>query len=509
MFEFDRRTLLAGAVGAMAAGLSPDTAQARSFSIQRQLALQMARNYQLHGERRIFRELFDTQSTFLGLQWPTTEIVVDTAVAALSRVIAGETVDKLGYARVERRPITPAVVFSDHHILPDDNRQSAVWRANRRAYTALLRHYANQGRTIVENGDVEDLVILEPRKTARVYENLQRLYKGRNPRGLVRWYREDPQAMLTALIRGRRTHRWAQLRNILREPKNQSYYDLLAELANAGQLVRIAGNHDYEMQQFELPDHLSPYDILLLGPFSIMHGHQFDQATTPGIAPLYGEVVSECLGVWYEGPDRSWGPGSARRIREGGFPNGLSTHLHHSGGTVGTFVSALLRGNVADDQVWARAWEGLFGHPIAWEYGAPDWGAAVRGQIARPRSLVDQAMNGRQFFKFRHLDEVALIRGMEIARLETALVLGHSHEVRYHPALPQGGPAYFNSGAAGRFEKLIWALELDPPGHVNVVGWFERDGVCSKVLFHRRESDLSSYFAATPTDEHIVLSEAA
>jgi len=405
--------------------------------------------------------------------------------------------------------MVPAVVFSDHHILPDDNRQSRVWRANRRAYTSLLEHYGRSGRLIVENGDVEDLVILEPGKTAGIYAALEDQYRGSGAKKLVRWYREDPEAMVEALVQGRRRHRRDQLSAILEEPHNRRYYALLEDLAAGGQLVRVAGNHDYELQLFDVPDHLAPCDVLLLGPFSVMHGHQFDQATTPGVAPLYGEVVSECLGVWYEGPDRSWRPRLAERIREGGFPNRLSTHLHTGGGTVGTFFAALLQANVTDDQHWARAWEGLFGHPIAWEYGSPDWAAAVRGQVARPRSLVEQAMNGRQFFKFRHLDEVALMQGMQLARLDTALVLGHSHEIRYHPAPPQGGPSYYNSGAAGRFEKLVWALELDPPDQVTVVGWFERDGVCTRVEFERREADLASYFEARPTEMQVAVKEAS
>ena len=60
-------------------------------------------------------------------------------------------------------------------------------------------------------------------------------------------------------------------------------------------------------------------------------------------------------------------------------------------------------------------------------------------------------------------------------------MLGHTHEVRAVPSGPFS--RYYNSGAAGRFERLLWALEVTP-GAVTIVAWhLERDGACQRYSF--------------------------
>lgn len=177
------------------------------------------------------------------------------------------------------------------------------------------------------------------------------------------------------------------------------------ELAQSNQLVGLAGNHDYMLQGIdEIEPHLSPHDILLIGeerPHIFMHGHQFDEATNPVVAPFYGEVVSECLGVFYQGPDRYWTPRDCQKMLRGGYPNRLSTHQGEAG-MVGKFLSAMFSPPYNDDEEWARAWEALFGHPIAWEYGSKKWRSSVVSGHARPGHMIDQAMSGQKFFKYRH-----------------------------------------------------------------------------------------------------------
>jgi len=247
-----------------------------------------------------------------------------------------------------------------------------------------------------------------------------------------------------------------------------------------------------------------PVDILLIGDdndYAVMHGHQFDQATNPAVAPLYGEVISECLGVWYQGPDRSWSASSVRTILEGGFPNRLATHGDHATGAASLLMTALLTSRDANDEEWAAAWESLFGHPIAWEYGASDWQASVRGGFSRPRDLIDDAMLGHQFFKFRHLDEAVIVQNLATWDIDAALVLGHSHEVRAIEGGP-GHPRYYNSGAAGRFERLVWALEITGRRDVAVVAWaVDTDGSCRRFRFDRKDAALFSYFDSVPTSE--------
>lgn len=501
-----RRDILAGLGAGLA--LSPTDARAIPLvNVQRSLSLQMARAFALQDDQRDFRRLFDVQEAFLGLDWPATGLVVIDAMSALRRVLHGDVPDRTGYRRVIRRPLGdgPIVVFSDHHALPATNRQAGLWLANRDAYATLLRHYGTADWTVVENGDVEDLVIFEPETTVAMYDELIRTRKGLGrSRRLLEWYREDPEALIVALRDARRHRRRRQLEAIVGEPGNRGYYDALRELAAAGRLVRLAGNHDYDLQSIGAPEaHLVPDDILVLTDqdapqLVLMHGHQFDQATHPGVATLYGEVVSECLGVWYQGPDRTWSAADSRRIIEGGFPNRLATHHDgHRSVSPTLFLSALLSPRVRDDEDWARAWESLFGHPIAWEYGARDWQSAVKGHLAHPGDLVDQAMVGRQFFKFRHLDEFEILRGLGQLGIDVGLVLGHSHEIRSFSAGPRGQP-YYNSGAVGRFEGLIWALEIEE-GQVTVVGWHDEGRQLTRYAFETVEDDLFSYFVARPT----------
>ena len=100
-------------------------------------------------------------------------------------------------------------------------------------------------------------------------------------------------------------------------------------------------------------------------------------------------------------------------------------------------------------------------------------------------------MLGKQFFKFRHLDELAVVLGLERWQVDADLVLGHTHEVRTVPSGPFS--RYYNSGAADRFERLLWALEVEPEG-VTVVAWhLEPDGACQRYSFVPVETGTFSY----------------
>ena len=473
--------------------------------VERSLFMEMADAYALNGDKKTFRSLFRVQSIMRQLgAWPGTVETVERAVGSLSRVLAGKQVPRTGFRHVRRIDNDRVVVFSDHHILPDDNRQSGVWRRNRAGYAKVLGHYGQGGWTVVENGDVEDLVVLEPQITEEMYASVLSIGGGgpvrrQEGRRLIQAFREAPVELVDRLIQARRIRRQEQFRKIRSAPGNQPYYDVLAQLAATGQLVRVAGNHDYDLQALDVEErHLVPVDVALVQrdqPYAILHGHQFDQATAPGVASLYGEVISECLGVWFQGPDRIWRDKEVGRILEGGFPNRLSTHGEHvQTGVSGLLLSALLADRDRDDALWAATWEGLFGHPIAWEYGAADWRQGVRYGSVRPGDLIDQAMLGEQFFKFRHLDEAQIVYALERWKLDIGLVLGHSHEVRDIQAGRVG--RYYNSGAAGRFVRLLWALELTPDD-VQVVAWhIEPDGSCQRYAFEHRETELFSYFDA-------------
>jgi predicted phosphodiesterase len=489
------------ALGAM----SPRASEARGFfySTSRGISRDMAAKYKLNGDRKFFNKLFGVQNAFRGLKaFPPRDTVVYDALRDVQAVLAGKHVDRQGFRSVKRLSNEKMVIFSDHHILPSDHRQSAVWRANRDPYVKLLRHYAGEGYLIVENGDVEDLVILEPSATVKAYDSIyaQSPYKKKNdPVVLLEWFRANPMELREKLHQTRAVYRREQFLKIFHEKRNQPYYSFLKELADAKQLVRVAGNHDYQLQEFKVvPEHLVPADMLIIDhetPTVVMHGHQFDEATNPMVAPFYGEIISECLGVFYQGPDRYWSPREAEKMVKFGFPNRLSTHREH-GNMVSNFLGAMLTEDVRAQEEWAEAWESLFGHPIAWEYGADNWEISVKYGFARPGNVIENAMSGKQFFKYRHLDEWELVQAMQLWLVKMRLALGHSHEVR-HWEFREGDASYVNSGAAGRFARLIWALEIDECG-VKIVGWHAKDKI-ERYEFDRRESQMSSYFASRKT----------
>ncbi|MEN0067036.1 MAG: hypothetical protein AAGA48_33205 [Myxococcota bacterium] len=499
--DAQRRELLTGLGALLALGVPAPAEAGLASSMQRSLFLEMAERYALQGDKRTFRSLFRVQQAIRQLgAWPSIDQVVEKGMRGLNEVLDHRPTEQPGFRTVRRTSAERVVIFSDHHILPDENRQSGVWRANRDGYTRILQHYGENDWTVVEDGDIEDLVILEPDVTEGLYAEVltggsRRRVRTRHARDLLRGIASNPVATFEALVQARIPRRQAQYDAIRSAPGNQAYYDTLRQLHASGQLIRVAGNHDYNLQALKTgEDFVRPVDVAIIDrerPMAILHGHQFDQATAPGIATLYGEVISECLGVWYQGPDRTWGAHEVSRILRGGFPNRLSTHGHGNRGALGAMATALLASGDGAVDEWAEAWEALFGHPIAWEYAAENWQASARYGVYQPEKIIEQAMLGKQFFKFRHLDEMAVVLGLERWRVDADLVLGHTHEVRTVPSGPLG--RYYNSGAAGRFERLIWALEADPEG-TTVVAWhLEEDGACQRYSFAPVEQDTYSY----------------
>ena len=111
-----------------------------------------------------------------------------------------------------------------------------------------------------------------------------------------------------------------------------------------------------------------------------------------------------------------------------------------------------------------RGWESIYGKNIAWNYFENE---------GDPQKCIDlEVSTGKRWFKFRHLNELRLTVELENAfgpRVPT-LILGHTHEPRFRPrkASGQSGHSqnwqeidfYANSGSAGRFENLIWGIEI-------------------------------------------------
>jgi len=392
--------------------------------------------------------------------------------------IRGNSSKELGHRFVHHAPTHESsyVVFSDHHWADASNRQSFFTACgNRELYVEVIRRYFEAGFTLIENGDVEELIIFEPTKGEF----------------------ESRMGMSDQQLRARRLEcRYRQLERILNDRMNKPLYAILRDFYVAGRYFKVAGNHDYDLQEEVLlealrrvfPKMAAPYDLVLLETdgrvdYAIMHGHQFDTSTNPKYASAVGETISESMSWAFQGPDRTWRwRDQTNRWANGELPfnnllvsddykwqhEGILGGLLKLARTAAAGAGALIR-NLHDED----AWELLFKHNIAWEYFEHN----------DPQAAIDKEVKtGDDFFKFRHMDEFFIKKKLEQCFDEThrpRLVLGHSHEVRFEPAYLSDNirkpgmwtfPWYYNTGAAGRFENLIWGLEI-VAGTPQLVGW--------------------------------------
>ncbi|MPM31397.1 hypothetical protein SDC9_77952 [bioreactor metagenome] len=128
--------------------------------------------------------------------------------------------------------------------------------------------------------------------------------------------------------------------------------------------------------------------------------------------------------------------------------------------------------------------ESIFGCEIAWEYFENE---------SALNALIQEVFKGEEFFKYRHLDEVEVCRkyteAFQNAPSTPTLILGHSHEPRLNALNEHNRPErhYANCGTEGRFENLIWCIEVEGDD-MRVVSWhYERllDGVPDPNAMHR------------------------
>ena len=388
----------------------------------------------------------------------------------LKRMVGqGTAIDQEGYRVVSAQPWSGKyVVFSDHHRSIDSERQN-FFAKNNKLYVDALKKYADNDFTVIENGDVEELFV-------RRYSKAE--------------YRDWLDMTFGQLQKRRIALRLQVLKNILAAPENAALYATLGELSQNGRLLRVVGNHDPELKRPEflealrkkLPNLPLPADFVFLGQGAnhrtpvkmvISHGHHFDEFTNPENAPFLGELISETMSWAYQGADRNW-------------------TWHKDGGNVGkwldgstAFNNQLVSSDHAGfnpfeffhDKSAEEALEGLLGKNVAWEYFVNK----------NPLDAFHrEVMKGKAFFKFRHMNEVDIMNGWNRVFPQAAsrpqLLLGHSHEVRFQPRIPGTTKRYdhlLNSGAAGRFENLIWGVEVNN-GKAQVVAWSHKQRTTQK-----------------------------
>lgn len=369
------------------------------------------------------------------------------------------------------------VVFSDIHITNSNNRQNFFERTNKRLYLDVLTaYYAPRNFGLIENGDVEEMIIFEP--DVDTMPN----------------YAKDSW---DDIIADRNQRKLYQFIDIVRD--HEDYYHTISNhFIKNGAYYRTIGNHDHDMANrnytviirnmlgIEFP---LASDIVLLADADgvshvVCHGHQFDTVCTAEHAARAGESYSQG-GAWaYQGPDRTWtllhdGANYLRPWLAGSrtFENMLVTakpdiELGELEGVGNILQIPLLYGYETDKLVVPGFWEAIFGKNIAWEY-FDNWNPQL--------AFNDEVETGRRWYKFRHMDEIAIVASLtsEFERGNTpTLVLGHSHEPRLNAGIPghddphSVGIArnYVNSAAAGRFENLVWGVEI-VEGVETLVSW--------------------------------------
>lgn len=362
---------------------------------------------------------------------------------------------KIGHRLVKRLPVTRKyVIFSDQHMSHDGNRQDFFRKSgNVKIYRAALEHYARAEYTLVENGDVEELIIFDP---------------------TIAECRARAAMSDAQLDAHRQRHRLGLLKKVL-----STYRGLYEQINDGfhrpGRLVKIAGNHDQSLQDPHMLEELRKvlpgvvvHDYLVVEAkkkkgekfgrplYVAAHGHQFDPVTAPRYSPRAGEVISECLAWAFEGADRVWRWKETKRYVLGEpFNNRLATGKAGNPFKGEKLIEAIV--------------ELALGHEIAWEY--------YRSKT-RLGALTKEVLTGKQWIKFRHMSETfvveKLIRTFRGTAMPT-LILGHSHEVR-HLCDYQGKvfTHYANSGASGRFQNLLWGIEI-VGGEARVVAWSFRN----------------------------------
>jgi hypothetical protein len=397
----------------------------------------------------------------------------------------------VGLGVVKRLPADGRyVVFSDHHMTDNGNRQNFFAVENKKLYLDILEnYYAVGGFDLIENGDLEELLIYEP--------DLSEMGD------IAKWSWSE-------IFSYRRSQIEKNIKLIAKD--NSDYYRVVYEnFASKKKYHKIVGNHDVSLMDGALMELLrdetgyafdAPVETVILSDnerhhYFICHGHQFDHSCTHGFAEYVGESYTQA-GAWaFQGPDRTWlyandwldemldGTRPVYNNITGTEPSGMTplqvvnlvTAFASGSILLGAATGALAAGTLSVAALEAifnivppqNFFEEVMQKNIAWEY------------FEDPNNyvtLVDQFGSGKRWFKFRHTEEIELTDFLANETLPydgvsmqpqpwgndvpPTVVIGHSHEARLKARRPNGKTAsyYINTAAAGRFENMIWGLEI-------------------------------------------------
>lgn len=378
-----------------------------------------------------------------------------------------------GFSRVLRRSVQEKyVIFSDLYLTDRRNQtQDDFFYAsgNMGLYQEVLKQYARDEYTLVENGNVEGLLITDP--TPDDVEYRHQLLSGAQFWQQLDAYRE----MLRA----------EQLKKVILA--NSDYYAQIREdFIENGKYVRIAGSQDpyrtastqrilrSRLLDVTVQDSLVLQDDGLAPQYVITHGHQFDPYFHPRTAGKVGETIEEILGWLFQGPNRIWNWEMVVQLLKinKSVGNQLVEEQNASSDT------ALFSGRETSAKVLEAIGrvvrqELALGRPISWAgfANADPWQAMlyeVMGGKALPQvEVVNERMLWEHYAKYFSTSGLG----------HPILITGHTHTPRFNPVNSDGQqwPQYLNCGSAGRYENLIWGVEI-LAGKPALISWHSEDG---------------------------------
>ena len=317
------------------------------------------------------------------------------------------------------------VAFSDHHMFLQGSVLDQFRKlGNDQLYLKVLAEYGRRNFVLVENGDLEDLWMREA--------SLGDLLLDRTLETIAGPFGEA----LEEVFEGSALKK--QLGGII--ANNIHVYSFIRELFfNNGRYVRLIGNHDDELRDRDLlrgvrtvyPG-LVIYDYLLICPESaagwddpkvvVTHGHQFDAWNAHACAAVAGEAITEVVSglstIWGES---SWAASTTSRSKWRSKMNGSGFDNELADLTVTTF-----------------------------------FGSSQSVDELELEDLMKESFpTGR-------------------APEQPHIVIGHTHSPRFRAWDDHDKPftKYTNSGTAGRFEQLLWCVEV-VNGAPTLHAWFE------------------------------------
>ena len=435
-------------------------------------------------------------------------------IAALLAADRADLVDERTFHRVVSRNWDKLVIFSDHHMTAFKGTVPNYFEQfNYQLYLDVLNYYAgaeNRSYCVVENGDLEDCLLYEPTLT----DASARVDAAPRKFGIdeVAYPINQSDSEWFTFLELRYAQRLRTLNDIIE--KYADYYELIRTRLGPNRYVRLTGNHDTYIDQereVDLRDRVQRedalgenhvFDALTIKRngevrYLILHGHQFDEACMQhGSIPFaksLGEIYSECVGWANQGGDRIWTMSDTKRWYIGDtYENTLAwaepgKYFGHNP-PCDELINVPMADLVADNlnrikQEPQDFVETLLGRQIAWEY--------FENANAYNAFLLE-FWKGDENYKLRHMNEEALcakyldeFQEQAPSRPIPKLIVGHSHEPRQNAINAKTGrPAkhYLNSGSAGRYENLIWCVEIEDDED-RIVSWSRINGRLTKITW--------------------------